>query len=145
MTCDDQCTFDMGLNSSDPLTKTRMNYRSWNTVRRQFFRQYYDSKSAWVNLTAGQKYYIEGAHREGTGTDHFSVAVEIEKANSTGHNHAMKELQYLQAENFNASFEVTRLTVSDVVSTGSYKIGFQNPVNMSYTLSGSINTNATAA
>ena len=52
------------------------------------------------------------------------MAVEIEKANSTGHNHAMKELQYLQAENLNATFDVTRLTVSSVVSTGFFKIGF---------------------
>jgi hypothetical protein len=55
-------------------------------------------QSEWINLTAGEPYYIEGGTFEWTGGDHFSVAVEIEQTNTSvvGHHHAMKEVQYLE-------------------------------------------------
>lgn len=142
-TCDHYCRFDMGLNTSDPLTLTRMATRTWATTRRQYFRQWYDAKSDWVNLTAGEKYYVQGSHVERWGSDHMSVGVEIEMANSTGYHHAMKEVQYISAGNPNASFEVSKVTV-DNVGTGTYKINFQSP-NMTYVPSNSINSNSTAA
>jgi hypothetical protein len=55
-------------------------------------------QSDWINLTAGEPYYIEGGTFEWGGGDHFSVAVEIEQTNTSvvGHHHAMKEVQYLE-------------------------------------------------
>jgi len=94
-TCDHYCRFDMGLDPADPLSLTRLTTRTWSTTRRRFFRQYYDAKSDWVNLTAGEKYYVQGSHVERWGSDHMAVGVEIEMANSTGMHHAMKEVQYL--------------------------------------------------
>jgi hypothetical protein len=44
-------------------------------------------------LVKGEKYYIEGRHAEYSGADHMSIGVEIEKADTTGHHHAMKEIQ----------------------------------------------------
>lgn len=123
MTCDDRCRFDMGLNTSDPLNTTRVLERTWNTDRRRFFRQYYDAKSDWINLTAGEKYYVQGTHKESWGSDHMSVGVEINMTNSTGYHHAMKEVQYISVSNPNATFEVSRVTV-DNVGTGTYKINF---------------------
>ena len=38
------------------------------------FSAFASQQSAAIALTAGQKYYIEALHKEGTGTDHFSVA-----------------------------------------------------------------------
>ena len=38
--------------------------------------KYATQKSAAINLTAGQKYYVEVLHKEATGGDHFAVAWE---------------------------------------------------------------------
>jgi len=135
----------MGLNTSDPLTKTQLTYRSWATTRRQFFRQYYDAKSDWVNLTEGEKYYVEASHREGNGGDHMAVAVEIEQANTTGHHHAMKEVQYISISNPNSVYESSRITVNNVENVGNYKINIQNPKDMKYWKSTDIPANATAS
>ena len=40
-------------------------------------RQYW---SEWVELKKGKHYYLEGRHTESTGSDHFTVAVEIEQS-----------------------------------------------------------------
>lgn len=37
ITCDDICDLYMGLNTSDPLTKTKLVYRGSHTVHRRFF------------------------------------------------------------------------------------------------------------
>jgi hypothetical protein len=84
----------MGLDTSNPLSKTRMTIVHGNTPRRVFFKNYNDAaaSSDWVNLTEGEKYYVEASHLEGSGGDHMSVGVEIEMANSTGYHHAMREV-----------------------------------------------------
>jgi hypothetical protein len=53
------------------------------------------SISEWVNLTEGEAYYLEAVTYEGSGGDHFSVAVEIEQSDFVGHHHSMKEVQYV--------------------------------------------------
>jgi hypothetical protein len=144
-TCDNGCRFHMGLDTADPLALTKLTERTWATDRRRFFRQYYDSKSEWVNLTAGEKYYVQGSHTERWGSDHMSVGVEIEMANSTGHHHAMREVQYISISNPHAQFEVSRITVDNVESAGNYKINFQDPSDMKYVKSESVSANATAS
>jgi len=48
--------------------------------------------SEWVNLTAGEEYYLNGAMIENTGGDHMQVAVEIEQSAIQKHHHGMKEI-----------------------------------------------------
>lgn len=67
----------MGLDTNDPLNLTKLTGRTWHTNYRHHFRQHYDAKSMWVNLTKNDKYYIQGRHYEGGGGDHFAVGVEI--------------------------------------------------------------------
>jgi hypothetical protein len=38
-----------------------------------------DRISDWVSLEEGKKYYIESAHLNGGGGDHFNLGVEIEQ------------------------------------------------------------------
>ncbi len=58
-------------NDDQPATLTRrcytsyVGYRTWNTYATQ--------KSALITLTAGQRYYFEALHREGSGGDHLSI------------------------------------------------------------------------
>jgi hypothetical protein len=54
----------MGLDTANPLTKTKLTYRNRRGPRRNFFRGYYDkdAKSDWVSLTEGEKYYMEASH-----------------------------------------------------------------------------------
>lgn len=46
-----------------------VNYRAWDTRASQ--------KSATINLTAGQKYYVEALHKDGGGGDHVSVGWQL--------------------------------------------------------------------
>jgi len=133
----------MALNSSDPSTKTQMTWRNWATDNRRFFRQYYDAKSEWVNLTKGEPHAIEATQHNYHGSDHMAVGVEIERENSTGHHHAMKEVQYVSYFDSNAAFETTRITIDNPESAGNFKINFKSPANK-YVASSTIPADATA-
>lgn len=139
----------MGLDTSNPLSKTKLTYKNSWGVERLFFRNRASrseqtARSNWVNLTEGEKYYIEASHLEGTGGDHMAVGVEIEKANTTGHHHAMKEIQYLTMENPNKVFEVSRITIDNPELGGNYKLNFQSPA-MKYVPSTIIAVNSSAS
>lgn len=55
-------------------------------------------------MEAGEYYKIEGFMMEYAGDDdHFTVSVEFEQADSTGHHHAMKEVQMLSVDPENVS------------------------------------------
>jgi len=55
--------------------------------------------SEWVELEAGQRYYLLAEHIEYTYLwDHLSVAVEIEEADTAGHHHAMREIQHIKTD-----------------------------------------------
>lgn len=43
-------------------------------------------------MEEGEFYFIEGFMLEYTGSDHYTVSVEYEQADSTGHHHANKEV-----------------------------------------------------
>jgi hypothetical protein len=47
---------------------------------------------------------------EWSGSDHFTVAVEFEKTDSTGHHHANKEVQLLSIDP-DQTFETFNITV----------------------------------
>ena len=63
-------------------------------------------------------------HLEGSGSDNMAVGVEIEQANTTGHHHAMKEIQHISISNPNSIHEVSRLVVENPDPSGTYKINF---------------------
>lgn len=80
MACDDFCRLNLGdtPNNISPVT------RILDITSNQGNRDYWNPTdnmiriSDWVALTAGEKYYIEALHIEGSGADHLSVSVEIE-------------------------------------------------------------------
>lgn len=53
---------------------------------------YNQYQSAWIAMEEGEYYSIEGFMMEYTGNDHFTVSVEYEQADTTGHHHASKEV-----------------------------------------------------
>lgn len=53
-------------------------------------------RSDWIALEEGGFYKIEGFLMEYSGSDHFTVSVEFEMEDSTGHHHANKEVQLLE-------------------------------------------------
>jgi hypothetical protein len=99
--------------------------------------------SGWYNLTAGQKYYMQGKHAEGHGGHHFTVAVEVEKTPEipVGHHHTMKEIQYVEAKS-NGAFEVSTLTI-DSIDAGLFKM-VMLATNGTPTATGTISANSTA-
>ena len=67
---------DLLLSTNDnPANATRIAFVAEWTDPRQW-NKFASQRSAGINLTAGQKYYIEVLHKEATGGDHFAVAWE---------------------------------------------------------------------
>ncbi len=65
---------DLLLSTNDnPANATRIAYVAEWTDPRQW-NKFGTQRSAAINLTAGQKYYIEVLHKEATGGDHFAVS-----------------------------------------------------------------------
>jgi endoglucanase len=67
---------DLLLSTNDnPANATRVAYvADWTNPRE--WGKYTTQRSAAINLTAGQKYYIEVLHKEATGGDHFAVSMQ---------------------------------------------------------------------
>ena len=65
---------ELYLSTSDnPASSSRIAYVNGSTNSRQW-NKYASQQSVTINLTAGQKYYIEVLHKEGTGGDNVAVA-----------------------------------------------------------------------
>ena len=64
---------------------------------------------------------------EWSGTDHFSVAVEFEQADTAGHHQARKEVQVLSIDPEN-NFEEFEITISGATGDGTFKVQFINPL-----------------
>jgi hypothetical protein len=71
---------------------------------------------------------LEGAYAENGGSDHFSVAVEIEQSTIKGHHQAMKEIQELSVSQ-EMKFEKTRVTITNP-DDKEYILIFKNPKNL---------------
>ena len=73
--------------------------------------------TSWMNLTKGEHYYIRGTHREGTGGDHYTLAVEMKKVSnppynaSETHHHDSPEMQYLSIEVNNKTMETIEIEI----------------------------------
>jgi hypothetical protein len=90
--------------------------------------------SDWVNLTAGESYYLEGRHYEGSGGDHFTASVEIEQAEIENHPNSVREVQQIEMYPVHVMEQsYVEMTNTD---TGSYVIAFLHPVYFNYTMSG---------
>lgn len=63
----------------------------------------------------------------------------------TGHHHAMKEIQYVEAVPAETNFEVTRVTVANPSKGGKYYLSLQIPSNLTYWTSSAINADASAS
>jgi hypothetical protein len=82
--------------------------------------------SEWVTLEAGRKYYIEAAHLNGGGGDHFSTGVEIEQeVLNPSHPRNVKEVQKLSFYTEDVR-EMHRLTINNP-DGGTFRIRFQSP------------------
>ena len=83
-------------------------------------------RSDWIELEEGEFYKIEGFLLEYDGSDHFTVSVEFEMEDSTGHHHANKEVQILEVRQAGMTQEKFRITV--LGANGSkYQVQFVNP------------------
>lgn len=60
-------------------------------------------------MEEGEFYSIEGFMLEYSGSDHYTVSVEFEQADTAGHHHANKEIQILSIdpENEAEKFQIT--------------------------------------
>ena len=99
--------------------------------------------SEWIALEAGEHYYIQGQHLEGTGGDHFSVAVEIEATEEItgGHHQSMREMQKLSVET-GKERETTRINITNA-DDGEYLLVFTNPRNNENVKSSRVSSKAT--
>ena len=58
---------------------------------------------------------------EFTGGDHFTTSVEFEKADTSGHHHANKEIQILKIET-DMIFEEFEISISGATGDGKFKV-----------------------
>jgi hypothetical protein len=97
------------------------------------FRDYYANPnqiSSWISLTAGDYYYFEIDHLQGGGSEHVSVAVEIEQSAVSSHPNSVKEIQRLQINPVNVR-EETIFTITNPDS-GYLEIYFYTSATTSY-------------
>ena len=83
-------------------------------------------QSEWIPMEAGEFYKIEGFQMEYGTNDHFTVSVEFEQEDTTGHHHANKEVQILSIDPANVA-EKFNITVLNPVG-GKFTIKFINPL-----------------
>lgn len=146
MSCDDQCRLDLDIGNNGTMIEV-MESRAWSSYRDYWDFQYVSHRqtiSEWISLTAGQKYRLDTKQSEGTGGDHLTLSVEVEKTAEIpeGHHQAMKEIQYVEVK-ANGPFETSTLTI-DGVDDGEYKF-IIFATNGTPTATGKISAKATAA
>lgn len=136
MACDDNCLLRLGKtpgvgpegfnNTVDIITTNGATTRRlYNKVDGR------NRISDWVTLQEGQHYYIESHHVEGTGGDHFSVAVEINQTEIVGHHHAIREIQYVGIKSQDQR-DTIRFTI-DNPDDGEFKLILMSTSGKTYT------------
>jgi hypothetical protein len=98
--------------------------------------------SEWHSLEKGKNYYIETDTQEGGGDDYFTLAVEIEKADTKAHHHTMKELVNLDLSVEDIK-ETTRITIENP-DDGEFRVVFTHPTSFEKTVSGVMKSNCDA-
>ena len=71
---DDQGSFLMGTDDTPETATERASVPGWSSPND--FSKYSEQTSAYTNLVAGQRYYLEALFKEGGGNDHLQVAWE---------------------------------------------------------------------
>ena len=129
MSCDNDCEFWMSETADDIAAKAKLLERTSSVGHRLYWTEVNGATQAskWVTLVSGQKYYIEGRHVEKSGTDHFTVAVEIEHSAKPNHHMAMKEVQEIEATT-TQTFEQHKITVTNP-DNGEYVLNYLNTIN----------------
>lgn len=143
--CDDYCRLEMNNETSGNSTYAPVlidnlrytNYRDWWETSGS-----YKKISQWMNLTKDEPYYMKAHHLDGSGSDHFAAAVEINSTALPGHHHSMKEIQYIKLEPAQ-QFDTTRITITDIDS-GAFILVFKNPNDLKNTMSSSMNADCSA-
>ena len=109
VSCDDACKLFLDETTPfdaaapvEPVMSEKAN-RSTASEWRHYFMSAEASDSSqhisdWIALTEGEFYRMEGYLLEYSGSDHFTVSVEYEQADTTGHHHANKEVQILRVD-----------------------------------------------
>lgn len=137
ISCDDACRLYLDANNKfdkdAPVEPTleQIAIRHWATTWRNYLmtpeeghsNQY---QSEWIALEEGEFYMIEGFMLEYTGSDHFTVSMEYEQADTAGHHHANKEVQILSIDPTNVP-EKFRITVAGATGED-FKVNFINPL-----------------
>mmetsp|Transcript_41642 Transcript_41642/g.63597 ORF Transcript_41642/g.63597 Transcript_41642/m.63597 type:complete len:93 (+) Transcript_41642:513-791(+) len=81
VSCDDDCTVDLGNSPNNDTDLTRILNIYHSTSRRNYWKTTdgLSRISEWVNLTADEAYFLEVKHFQWTNNnDHVTVGVEIE-------------------------------------------------------------------
>jgi hypothetical protein len=136
MACDDYCLLRMGKTADlgpEGFNATEDIITTWRSADRRLYNKVdgRNRQSEWRFLEANQSYYIESHHIEGSGNDHFTVAVEINQTNSTnvtemvGHHHAMREIQYVGIHT-NDNRDTIRITIENP-DGGEFKLILKEP------------------
>jgi len=97
-----------------------IDWRHWHNIRS-------DSSpiSDWIPLEEGKYYAMETLMRSWGGDSHYTLSVEIETTDSTGHPNARRAQQYLEITNDDVP-EIWTLTVEGI-DDGMYKLNFVHP------------------
>ena len=80
--------------------------------------------SEWISLEEGKLYPMRASHKEGTGSDHFTLGLEYEEADSSASYNANRQIQMFEISHDNVEEEWT-VTVTNPDS-GSYTLLFVN-------------------
>ena len=81
--------------------------------------------SSWMSLTQGEFYKIGGTHWNNSGKSHYTVSMEFEQLNTSGHPNAAPEIQHLEISMQN-TYETWTLRV-DNPDNGNFMIKFLVP------------------
>ena len=97
VSCNHRCRLEFDVNAYEPSNPSEPTYSEIASALTTDWRQYYvenDEESSlkpisdWFSLEEGKLYPIRGTQRENNGDEHFTVGLEFEEADSTGHYHA---------------------------------------------------------
>lgn len=133
LACDDHCNINLGNEPMNSTSTTKINWNTAWTDHRNFWedrnQEQKNRTSEWISLEAGEHYFIQGWHYEGSGGDYFSAAVEIESTDELtgGHHQSMKEIQKVSVETARI-YETTMINVT-AADDGEYLLVFTNPRN----------------
>jgi hypothetical protein len=108
---------------------TEIASRDWHSNWRQYYMPNRDDEShvpisEWIALEEGKLYPMRGTHKEGTGSDHFTVGLEYEEADSSASYNANRQIQVFEISHENVE-EVWTVTVTNPDS-GTYTLLFVN-------------------